>query len=91
MYRGSLVSPRGRRLLTARDEDAAEAFNAWLNSEEDEEFVEGVLKLAGIFRRLAGERYIDTDELLKQEALPSEEPARGKRSKADKARQTLAA
>ena len=58
---------------------------------DDEEFVEGALKLSGIFRRLAEERYIDIDELMKQEALPPKEPAKDKRSKADKARQTLAA
>lgn len=85
------MNQRRERLLTAHDEDIIDAFNEWLNSEEDEEFVEGALKLAGIFKCLAEERYIDTDELLKQEALPPEEPARGKRSKTDKARQTLAA
>ena len=86
-----VMEQRRLRILTTRDEDAIDAFNAWLNSEGDEEFVEGVLKLAGIFRRLAEQRYIDIDELLKQEALLPEEPAKDKRSKADKARQTLAA
>jgi len=86
-----VMEQRRLRILTAHDEDIIDAFNEWLNSEEDEEFVEGALKLAGIFRRLAEQRYIDTDELLKQEALPPKEPAKDKRSKADKARQTLAA
>ena len=53
--------------------------------------MEGALKLSGIFRRLAEERYIDIDELMKQEASPPKEPAKDKRNKADKARQTLAA
>jgi hypothetical protein len=35
---------------------------------EDEKFVEGVLKLNAIFKRLAQERHIDIDELQKQEA-----------------------
>lgn len=59
---------RRERILTARDEDALNAFNEWLNSEDDEEFAEGVLKLNGIFKRLAEEKYINTDELLEQEA-----------------------
>ncbi|GAG93549.1 unnamed protein product, partial [marine sediment metagenome] len=86
-----VMEQRRLRLLTARDEDIIDAFNEWLNSEKDEEFVEGALKLAGIFKRLAEERYIDTDELLKKEALLPKEPAKDKRHKADKARQTLAA
>jgi len=66
-----VMEQRSRWLLTARDEDAANAFTGWLNSEEDEEFVEGALKLAGIFRRLAEQRYIDVEDLLKQEvSLP---------------------
>ena len=66
-----VMEQRSRRLLTARDEDAANAFTEWLNSEEDEEFVEGALKLAGIFRRLAEQRYTDIEDLLKQEvSLP---------------------
>lgn len=63
-----VMEQRSRRILTARDEDATEAFNAWLNSEGDEEFVEGALKLAGIFRHLAEQRYMDVEDLLKQEA-----------------------
>jgi len=86
-----VMAQRRLRLLTARDEDIIDAFNAWLNSEEDAEFVEGALKLAGIFWRLAKERYIDIDELMKQEASLPEETARDKRSKEDKARRTLAA
>ncbi len=86
-----VMNRRRERILTARDEDVTNAFNAWLNSEKDEEFVEGALKLSGIFRCLAEERYIDTDELLKKEALLPKEPAKDKRSKADKARQALAA
>jgi len=86
-----VVNQRKERILTARDEDIIDAFNEWLNSEEDEEFVEGALKLAGIFRHFAEERYIDTDELLKQEASQPKEPAKNKRSKADKARQPLPA
>ena len=86
-----VMNQRRERILTVRDEDVTNAFNEWLNSEEDEEFVEGALKLSGIFRRLAEERYIDTDELLKKEALLPKEPAKDKRHKADKARQTLAA
>ncbi|MBA7680705.1 hypothetical protein ES703_89026 [subsurface metagenome] len=84
------MEQRSRRILTPGDEDATEAFNAWLNWEKDEEFVGRALKLAGIFKRLAEERYIDIGELLKQEALPPEELVRGKPSKAAKARQTLA-
>ena len=86
-----VMEQRRLRILTTRDEDAIDAFNAWLNSEDDEEFVEGALKLAGIFWHLAEQRYIDIDELLKQEALPPKEPAKDKRGKADKASQTLAA
>jgi len=63
-----IMSQRRVRILTAHDEDAIDAFDEWLNSEEDEEFVEGVLKLNGIFKRLAEERYIEIDELLEQEA-----------------------
>lgn len=59
---------RKERILTARDEDALNAFDEWLNSEGEEEFAEGVLKLNGIFKRLAEEKYIDIDELLEQEA-----------------------
>ena len=84
-----VMAQRRLRLLTPRDEDIIDAFNEWLNSEEDE-FVEGALKLSGIFRRLAKERYIDTDELMKKEASPPKEPAKDKRSKADKAHETLA-
>jgi len=62
-----VMEQRSRRILTARDEDATEAFNSWVNSEEDEEFIEGALKLAGIFRRLAEKRYTDIEDLLKQE------------------------
>ena len=68
-----VMAQRRLRLLTARDEDIIDAFNAWLNSEEDAEFVEGALKLAGIFWRLAKERYIDIDELMKQEASLSQD------------------
>lgn len=85
-----VMEQRSRRLLTARDEDTTDAFTEWLNWEKDEEFVGGALKLAGIFKRLAEERYIDIGELLKQEASPPEELAKGKPSKADKARQTPA-
>ena len=56
-----------RRILTAHDENATSAFDEWLNFEDDVEFVEGVLKLNGIFRRLAEEMYLDIDELLEQE------------------------
>ena len=86
-----VMAQRRLRLLTPRDEDIIDAFNKWLNSEEDEEFVEGALKLSGIFWRLARERYIDTDELMEKEASPPKEPAKDKLGKADKARQTLAA
>ena len=86
-----IMLQRRDRILTAHDKDATDAFDKWLNSEDDEEFVEGVLKLSGIFNRLAEERYIDIDELMKQEASPPKEPAKDKRSKADKARQTLTA
>lgn len=86
-----VMAKRAKRIFTARDEDVIAAFNEWLNCEEDEEFVEGALKLSGILTRLAEERYIDTDELLEQEASQPKEPAKNKRSKADKARQTLAA
>ena len=86
-----VMAQRRLRILTARDEDIIDAFNAWLNSEEDAEFVEGALKVAGIFWRLAKERYIDIDELMKQEASPPKEPAKDKRGKADKARRALAA
>jgi len=86
-----VMAQRRLRLLTPRDEDIIDAFTEWLNSEEDKKFVEGALKLSGIFRRLAEERYIDIDELMKQEASPPKEPAKDKRSKADKVRQTLAA
>lgn len=48
-----VMAQRRLRLLTPRDEDIIDAFNEWLNSEEDEKFVEGALKLSGIFRRLA--------------------------------------
>lgn len=63
---------RRERILTAHDEDTINAFEGWLNSEDDEEFVEGVFKLNGIFKRLAEERYIDIDELLEQEASRKE-------------------
>ncbi|GAI65260.1 unnamed protein product, partial [marine sediment metagenome] len=86
-----IMLQRRDRILTAHDKDATDAFDKWLNSEDDEEFVEGVLKLSGIFNRLAEERYIDIDELLEQEASPPKEPAKDKRSKVDKARQTLTA
>jgi hypothetical protein len=86
-----VMAQRRLRLLTPRDEDIIDAFTEWLNSEENEGFVEGALKLAGIFRRLAKERYIDIDELMKQEAPSPKEPAKDKRGKADKARKTLAA
>lgn len=86
-----IMNQRRERILTVRDEDVTNAFNEWLNSEEDEEFVEGSLKLSGIFSRLAEERYIDTDELLKKEALLSKEPAKDKLGKADKEHETLAA
>ena len=80
-----VMNQRRERILTARDEDVTNAFNEWLNWEGDEEFVEGALKLSGVFSRLAEERYIDIDELMKQETSPPEEPAKDKRSKADKA------
>lgn len=86
-----VMNQRRERILTVRDEDVTNAFNGWLNSEEDEEFVEGALKLSGIFSRLAKERYIDTDELLGKEVLLPKEPAKDKLGKADKARQTLTA
>lgn len=86
-----IMEQRSRRILTARDEDATKAFNAWLNWEKNEEFVEGALKLSGIFKRLAKERYIDIDELMKQDVSPPKEPAKDKRGKADKARKTLEA
>lgn len=73
-----VMNQRRERILTVRDEDVTNAFNEWLNSEEDEEFVEGALKLSGIFSRLAEERYIDTDELLKQEASIPEVPAKSR-------------
>jgi len=63
-----IMLQRRERILTAHDKDAISAFDEWLNFKEDEEFVEGVLKLNGIFKRLAEERYIDIDELLEQEA-----------------------
>lgn len=63
-----IMLQRRERILTAHDEDAIGAFDEWLNSEDDGEFVEGVLKLNGIFKRLAEERYIDIDELQQQEA-----------------------
>ncbi len=81
-----VMEQRRRRILTAGDFDATEAFNAWLNSEDDEEFVVGALKLTAILRHLAEERYIDTEELLEQEAPPPKAPAKDKRSKTDKAR-----
>ncbi|MBA7606590.1 hypothetical protein ES703_13740 [subsurface metagenome] len=66
-----VMEQRSQQILTPGDEDAADAFNSWVNSEEDEEFVEGALKLAGIFRRLAEQRYTDIEDLLKQEvSLP---------------------
>jgi len=66
-----VMEQRRLRILTARDEDTTEAFNSWVNSEGDEEFVEGALKLAGIFQRLAEQRYMDIEDLLKQEvSLP---------------------
>ena len=86
-----IMLQRRERILTAHDKDVTDAFDEWLNFEEDEEFVEGALKLSGIFRRLAEERYIDIDELMKQEASPPKEPAKDKRSKADKACRALAA
>ena len=86
-----IMVKRRERIVTARDEDLINAFDEWLNFEDGEEFVKGALKLSGIFRRLAEERYIDIDELMKQEASPPKEPAKDKRSKADKAHQTLAA
>ena len=86
-----VMNQRRERILTVRDEDVTNAFNEWLNSEEDEEFVEGALKLSGIFSRIAEEMYIDNDELLKQEALLPKEPAKDKLGKADKAHETLAA
>ena len=61
------VMLRRRRILTAHDENATSAFDEWLNFEGDEEFVEGVLKLDGIFKRLAEEMYLDIDELLVEE------------------------
>ncbi len=73
-----VMNQRRERILTVRDKDVTNAFNEWLNSEEDEEFVAGTLKLAGIFRRLGEERYIDTDELLKKEASIPEVPAKSK-------------
>jgi len=84
-----VMNQRRERILTARDEDVTDAFNEWLNWEGDEEFVEGALKLSGVFSRLAEERYIDIDELMKQETSPPKEPAKDKRSKADKAPPTL--
>lgn len=85
-----VMQQRIRRILTARDEDATEAFTEWLNCGKDEEFVEGALKLAGIFKRLAEERYIDIGELLKQETPLPEVPVKDKKAKAGKARQTPA-
>ena len=70
-----VMNRRRERILTVRDEDATDAFNGWLNWEGDEEFVEGALKLSGIFRRIAEQRYIDIDELLKQEASLQTLPA----------------
>ena len=52
--------------------EEVKTLDEWLNFKEDEEFVEGVLKLNGIFKRLAEERYIDIDELLEQEASRKE-------------------
>ena len=86
-----IMVKRRERIVTARDEDFINAFDEWLNFEDSEEFVKGALKLSGMLNRLAQERYIDIDELLEQEASPPKEPAKDKRSKADKARQTLAA
>ena len=85
------MAQRRLRILTDRDEGVIDAFTEWLNVEEDEGFVVGALKLAGIFKRLAEQRYIDIEELLKQEASQPKEAAKDKRSKADKAHQTLAA
>ena len=85
-----MVKRRGR-ILTARDEDVINAFDEWLNSEGDKEFVEGALKLSGMLNRLAQERYINIDELMKQEASPPEVTAKEKGSKADKACQALPA
>jgi len=85
-----VMEQRMRWILTAGDEDATNAFNQWLSAEEDDEFVAGALKLAGQFRRLAEQRYMDIGGLLKQEVSLPKESAKGKRSKADKAHQTLA-
>jgi len=81
-----IIAQRRLRLLTPRDEDIIDAHTEWLNCEKDEEFVEGALKLSGMFIRLAKERYIDIDEMMKQEVPPPKEPAKDKRSKKDKAR-----
>ncbi|MBA7485084.1 hypothetical protein ES707_20619 [subsurface metagenome] len=86
-----IMAKRRERIVTARDEDLLSAFDEWLNFKDGEEFVKGVLKLSGMLNRLAQERYIDIDELLEQEASPPKEPAKDKRSKVAKARQTLTA
>lgn len=67
-----IMAKRRERIVTARDEDLLSAFDEWLNFEDGEEFVKGVLKLSGMLNRLAQERYIDIDELLEQETSRKE-------------------
>jgi len=76
-----VMEQRQLRILTSGDDDAVEAFSTWLKSKDAQVFVEDALKLIGIFGRLAQERYINIDELVKPLASPAKVPTRDKRSK----------
>ena len=50
------------------EDDLHDFFNEWLNSEDEEEFVEGVLKLNGALLRLADERYIPFEDVFGEDS-----------------------
>lgn len=61
-----IMVSRSERILKPED-DLHDFFNEWLNSEDEEEFVEGVLKLNGALLRLADERYMDIEDVFSQD------------------------
>lgn len=66
---GTIMYVRKERILIPSDEDMRKKFVDLLTAKTNEEFVEMVLKFNAVLRRLAGERFIDTQELLNKEAL----------------------
>ena len=62
-----IMHARKERILTPSDEDMRRKFVDLLSAKTNEEFVEMVFKFNAALSRLAGERFIDTQELLSKE------------------------